>query len=626
MPKYIFSLGLIPVQDFIAESRRSRDLRAGSAILSWFMRKVLLYLKSKHTAVILIPHASCLNSGDLLFEDILDRVEYSLPNRASGYFEASDADEVLRSLPQTCLQPNWEALFQKWYKDDNYPQNNMGRFKQVFIDAFVESSQCPIDLIWVAKAYDAGKDDSENLENIRQLYDHLKRTRPIQEWRGKPVGKCDQCGKREAVGEGDDYDKWWSWHKTLRDQKWVRSGARLDPGERLCIVCFTKRFAGYAGDKKFPSTSEVAARSWAFRLKHSSDLEVRTRYDSIRSIEEFVDPESLYYKRSLDRKLITEVDEDIKNLLYRVKSIRSELVKKIESSQDPNLKNLKPEPSNYLAVITFDGDSMGKKINHHFEKLPESLLKFAEAVRNNLMPKGADHLAEIFYIGGDEGLLLAPIESALPVAFEIKKLFHEHVKEIDANLTLSMGMAIFDRERPLGNAIRLAHRVLKDKAKAMKGKNALSILIQTASGNEFSTTASWKGDFWERINGAINLMNGEVPDLRLSVGWAYEVEAFLQSLPADRWGRLEFRKAVRSEIKRLTLRKLRVAPKIPLKERRQKQIDAWQLLLAGETWFEPFPQSQDVETISNALHTIAFLCRESAYLTEYTAVPSEGEV
>ncbi len=625
MPKYIFSLGLIPVQDFIAESRRSRDLRAGSAILSWFMRKVLLHLKIKHQAVILIPHKGCLDSGDPPFENIMDDVAYSLPNRASGYFEASGANEVFQNLHQTCLQANWETLFHEHFEHDAYPQNNMGSFRQLFIDAFGESPQCPIDLIWVAKAYDAGKDESGNLENIRRLYDNLKRTRPIQEWHGKPVGKCDQCGKREAVGEGDDYDKWWSWHKTLREQKWVRRGARLDPGERLCIVCFTKRFAGYAGDKKFPSTSEVAARSWAFRLKHSSDLEVMTRYDSIRSIEELVDPESLYYKRSLDRKLIIAVDEDMKNLLHRLKSIRSELVKKIESSRDPNLKNLKREPSNYLAVITFDGDGMGKKINRHFEELPESLLKFAEAARNHLMPNGADHLAEIFYIGGDEGLLLAPIESALHIAFEIKKLFHEHVKEIDANLTLSMGMAIFDRERPLGNAIRLANRVLKEKAKTMKGKNALSILIQTASGNEFSTTASWKGDFWERINGAINLMNGEVPDLRLSVGWAYEVEAFLQSLPADRWRQSGFRKAVRSEIKRMTFRKLRVAPGIPAKERRQKQIDTWQILLAGETWFEPPPNNQDLETISNALHTIAFLCRESAYLTEHTAAPSEGE-
>ena len=33
MATYVFSLGLIPVQEWIAQARRSRDLKAGSAIL-----------------------------------------------------------------------------------------------------------------------------------------------------------------------------------------------------------------------------------------------------------------------------------------------------------------------------------------------------------------------------------------------------------------------------------------------------------------------------------------------------------------------------------------------------------------------------------------------------------------
>jgi len=635
MPKYIFSLGLIPVQDFIAEARRSRDLRAGSAILSWFMRKALLHLKTKCKADILIPHQSCLEGEEPTFPAIMDEVAYSLPNRASGYFDAVDADAVFSELPKACLQDNWETLFEKYCEKDHYVKSKMEEYAQVFSDAF-QNSGPPIDLIWVAKAA-AGASDRENLEMIDQLYDNLKRTRPIREWSGKAVGKCDQCGKREAVGPDSNYDAWWDWHKKLRDEKWAKSGARLDSGERLCMVCFTKRFAGYAGyagRRKFPSTSEIAARPWARQLEHSKDTDQKLwvsfrQYDSFRKNEDLDDLESFYYRRSLEKRLANYSNDDKteKDLLLRLKKTRQQLVEQIKMRPDLNLK---PEPSNYLAVMTFDGDGMGKKIKQHFDKLPEKLLGFAQAVRGKFMPDGADRLAEIFYLGGDEGLILAPIEAALQIAFDVNTLFHETVSEkIGENMTLSIGMTIFDRERPLGGAIRLAHEALKNKAKKLKGKNALSITIQTASGNEFSTTASWKGDFWRRVNNAIRLMNEEIPEvphLRLSVGWAYEVETFLQTLPAGRWGEADFCQAVRDEIKRLTFRKLHVTRPMPAQEKRRKKIEAWQNLLAGETWFEPNLDNQDAETISNTLHTIAFLCRESAYLAEEQTEPTEGEV
>ncbi len=45
MADYVFSLGLIPVQEWIAQARRSRDLRAGSVFLWHVMAKVLARLE-----------------------------------------------------------------------------------------------------------------------------------------------------------------------------------------------------------------------------------------------------------------------------------------------------------------------------------------------------------------------------------------------------------------------------------------------------------------------------------------------------------------------------------------------------------------------------------------------------
>jgi hypothetical protein len=47
MPHYLFSLGLVPVQSWIEEARRSRDLQAGSVILWWTMARVLHTLETE---------------------------------------------------------------------------------------------------------------------------------------------------------------------------------------------------------------------------------------------------------------------------------------------------------------------------------------------------------------------------------------------------------------------------------------------------------------------------------------------------------------------------------------------------------------------------------------------------
>ncbi|MCB9089715.1 MAG: hypothetical protein H6628_15555, partial [Calditrichae bacterium] len=80
MPDHIFSIGLVPVQAFISEARRSRDLRAGSAILSWFMREILVKLKTTYGAKLLIPHNSILDGqeNNLSFSDIMDNASYSI--------------------------------------------------------------------------------------------------------------------------------------------------------------------------------------------------------------------------------------------------------------------------------------------------------------------------------------------------------------------------------------------------------------------------------------------------------------------------------------------------------------------------------------------------------------------
>ena len=132
---------------------------------------------------------------------------------------------------------------------------------------------CPLTLVWVAApcAWDLDTPEGRRkaLEIIDPLYSEVKRTRPVRPWRhGAPIGKCNQCGRREAIGPADRFDDWRNWSRQLDSQPWVEEGFRIDAGERLCYVCLTKRLASYSGSReRFPSTGEIAVQLWLERTR-----------------------------------------------------------------------------------------------------------------------------------------------------------------------------------------------------------------------------------------------------------------------------------------------------------------------------------------------------------------------
>jgi len=612
MKEYIFSLGLIPVQEFISEARRSRDLRAGSAILSWLMSRVLLRLSTDHETQLIIPyHNSLERFKNQSFEGIINNAEYSLPNRASGYC-GEIAAKIFDSLQIEYLEKEWEDLFKKAFNNQSLRKIGMDSESEKAIQEsfnLLGTSKCPIRLVWVLKKTpEQQTDSSTHLELIQNLYNSIKRTRPIQIWLGRKIAKCVQCGKRELISPTDD---WWDWQVKLKSKEWVVSRRRIDPNERLCIVCLTKRFMAYLSNESFPSTSRIAAQVW--RAKVAAKITVLEPLERALDRAEVDDPADIFYRRGLNRILTKPLVNGNGQLKDQIRQFQEQLREMLKKDSSLNIKN---EPSNYLAVLAFDGDQMGKKILEHVNELPKLLNEFSEKVIK-IFAIDQPPYAQIFYVGGDEGLMLVPIETAIETALEIKALFDDHIKAIT---TISMGMTIFDRNRPLGGAIELTRHAL-EMAKQQEHKNAFAITIQTASGNVFSSCAHW-GDSWERIKNAVRLINGEVEKRKLSIVWAYEVEKVLQSLP-ERWGEPAFCAAVTQELKRITRRKLFAEGTRQEKEDLFRQT--WDDLLKGENWLGPDLAGQGKQFIANQLHTIAFLTRESCYKTEHIIEQIEGE-
>lgn len=604
-----WSLALTPAQSWIAEARRSRDLLAGSRILAWLMGRLLGHLKAQG-ANVRLPQVTDEDLRSLAgsLAQALDAGSGGVSNHASGWVELplADAGDLFQAL-EARLVSFWSDLCGEVNGNAAESAANLWRIAGPEIRVLT----CPLQLTWALQEEAEGA--GEGLAEIDAIFAAVKRSRPIaQHIGGGPVRKCGQCGKREAMG-GEDPVKWRRFQADLSQLEEVKQGLRFDADEYLCPVCALRRFAGYLKKEPFPSTSEIAASEWLWRIRNASDLRaaLRALRDAAKTVpgykEDWADRAPLYYRRSLDRELRRsrrEKDTSAEDKLGEVQTALRRLEKEIREHNRRDRENAVPDkPPEYLAVVIFDGDDMGRKLRKDLDTLPGKVVEFQKDLSawfrgsgESLPPRGRP-----FYLGGDEGLILAPVAGVLDVARGIKATWDRTAGSTSAGATLSMGIALFDRERPLGAAIETARRSL-ERAKSMERpkKNALAVSVQTASGSEWTAVAHW-GESWDRIRAAVDLIR----EGTLAAGWPHDVERFLRTVGdgALRGGD-DSRAALREEVKRLTARRC-------AKEKARAAV--WEAL-NGEAWWREQPAEEETATLPDHLHLAAFLARQAGVL------------
>ncbi|MCB1036938.1 MAG: hypothetical protein KDD47_24135 [Acidobacteria bacterium] len=605
--RYVFSVALIPVQEWISQARRSRDLRAGSVFLSFAMAQLLGQLEKMAGATILLPR-SPLDQGT--FEELakqrFDQAlswDYSVPNRASGMLKAKD-DEAVRSLfrsLQEHLQELWLDHRDGWL--DQFRRCGGRSFEERLaphLEAYrqdtLDGSDSPLDLVWAALPAKGSEEQSEDdLERIDQVFRNVKRSRPIRPWpHGRPVGKCNQCGCREAVGPTKSFDAWNRWHQEIRELPWIVKGVRLEKGERLCYVCLARRMAGYLGGREgrgvpFPSTAEVAASTWLQSLETVPTLAEPLAELRRLGLEEAEEARALYFRRR--RPEADPLSDEQRQKLTRIWTTLGSRIgayNRLQKEEGPEGRELPKGPSPYLALLTFDGDDMGQRVAEEPTALPCLMGTFAREARALFEHRGA----KVFYLGGDEGLVMTAAASALPLALQVGALFREVFRD-HPKLTLSAGLVYFDYERPLGGAIEEVHGAIR-KAKGYPAKNALAVRVEAASGTTWEVRPrKWTED-WGWVGEAVR----QVQEGELAVGWAHDAALFVRSLPAARWGESPVREAAEAEIHRLFLRRL--TPKA-----RRLDRDPWQRLAGAGSW-----SARELGSAPELFHLIAFLARQ----------------
>jgi CRISPR-associated protein Cmr2 len=556
MTSYLFLLTIGPVQDFIAAARRTRDLWAGSQLLSDLSRTAATSIANDND-----------NKTDMIFP-FSDKKqpnfrEHDVVNRIMAKVDEENIKEFGEKL-EKAIRCKFHDLYREVLQ--KFPDSH---FDRATAEKHLEDL---LEINWAAVEF-----NGDNYKDAREQLEHVlaarKNTRDFEQTDWSKEGKLRSSidGQRESVIDEKEYPNRYdtdAQKKGKLNNLWKNfriSGAERLSGVDLFKRWYTPELSKEAGeDIDFPSTSHIAALPFIWRyVRATSEYQSLDNQDSHASQQEqtFRKAIEVYARKLEEIQSKVNIQEKVTHqnsrfasfmpydasILYdsrlreitdsdELKNRDSGEVKKARLYLDSFYEQLetKDRPSPYYAILLADGDAMGQALDglsndyKLHQQFSQRLDDFASDVRGIV----ESHWGALIYSGGDDVLALMPLHSLLACA----KALHERFGEAWSNFsalgdaskpTLSMGIAIAHYMEPLSDTLKLA-RDAEKKAKAFPGikdqgipaKNALAITLSKRSGSDRTIVGSWLGEFYQRISHVIQLYRtNTIPD-----GYAFELE------------------------------------------------------------------------------------------------------
>ncbi len=508
--KQLFNFTLGPVQSFVSQARRTRDLWAGSFLLSWLTAQAMVEVRRQNGAIVFPVVADEGRPTDPLIAVIegspLEKNPQpqigSLPNR----FKAEVPDGFDAKRVEMAVSDAWRRLAEAVWKRFVEPEAEArGRNTRAIWDRQVAGFW---EISWVQGEVPDNRSDALWLEARKN-------------WRNRwpePEGG-DHCALMGEWQELSGYNR--ARERTQQDDFWkaLRDGTgplELHDNERLCAIALIKRLfprleqkalrqmIGWVPGGKpetignWPSTAYMAVIPWlrefvddATRteaLRRYEDEVVETAGQAVRGersthIKSLVPLGNLAWldgnfflpnalKNAADTPLGNDDDDDA----------REPLLKSLRDLQEGH-------PSQpYYALLLLDGDSLGKHLSAKKEdpgKISVNLARFSQGVADSV----AQHDGVTLYAGGDDVLALLPMDCALDAAVALRKAYGEAFG--DSTFTASVAIVFAHYHLPLREVLAEARRQLDDIAKDANGRDSLALAWFKASGKAARWVATW---------------------------------------------------------------------------------------------------------------------------------------
>ncbi len=579
----MFSLG--PVQTFIAQARKTRDLWLGSLLLSKLMEAAMERIEGEF----IFPATQHV-------EDTPD-----LPNKYVAIFDSLEKAQEAVELSKKGIGRLWDTIrgdvWQAIVKDYADTETIAIWQRQSDPDAFFE-------FFWVIVSGDLS-DYPAWLSRTQDVFDARKRLRDFGP-RDEPGEKSTITGEREALhGSLHNRDsirkqvkQFWqilARRERSSDRKLSAKDISLDGEERLDAIDTIKRFATVSSEiprDAFPSTSSVATASFVEELiRHYHDLTTLNRWlgATNRSLAE-MHPEAIPYLNKLAKEIpgATEILRRDGDLYFRETFTSYRMMQDYELPNESEAKTVAERgrhalsglmadtnahnitrPTPYYAMIQMDGDKMGILLNRVKDKdehtaISIALSDFSGKVAPTLVEN--EYPGRLIYAGGDDVFALAPLardvssEQSIVTALDLANKLQEEYRytvaryvsdsERKENVTASTGIAIAHHYTSLSYVRRVA-KASEDLAKEHYGRNALVVTVIRRSGEQTRVGCHWRYAGLADEGQPISLMTRFYDLFKFDMLSPKSVYILLEE--ASTLVKLE-QKAQQSEIKRVFLR------------------------------------------------------------------------
>jgi CRISPR-associated protein Cmr2 len=531
MTTHLLLVAIGPVQDFIAQSRRTRDLWHSSHLLSELSRAAARSL-AEQGATLIIP---ALERGheDLLpcwgFDREVD--DTSEPKRIPPF---AIANKILAEIPAhldpeplaiACREAA-RALLRKhaaWVrrnKLDGMLDANVDAAWHEQVDSLLEFTAG-----WMPTREGEFSKVRGELDAAVSARKQLREFGPLT---SRSVRKSSLCGSRDTLIPADAEQR-----KQFARKHGVSSGEELD------AIGLIKRTGGLPDH--FTPIINIALSPWLERVDPDKLARCRElcRQENIQRFkQELPCTEKFRFEGSVlmpSREASLEREKG-----HALSEALREAVRELHRSRRM------PDP--YVVCLVADGDKMGDAIQgmesaENLRQFSKDLSEFAKGARAVVEQ---DHRGSLVYAGGDDVLAFLPIDTALACAEALRKSFTEKLG--GTGMTLSVGLGVGHTMEAMGELLALGRAAEK---LAKQKRNSLAIIVDKRSGGRRSWTSEWSREPAAQLKRA-----GEQLRSGLSTRKIHEIADVLARLPdTDRGDQsVGFADVLQQEVARLLAR------------------------------------------------------------------------
>lgn len=453
MNNYLFVFTISPVQSFIAQARKTKDLFTGSQLISDLVRTAM----------------DNFNDDEIIFPFKSNK---HLPNRFLALIQKNNDEEVQK------LGENVENSVRNFFRSKSIQvaAQSLKLIKELN-GSFVKQIETFFEIYWTAVKLN--NNYFEDYELVEKQLASIKNYRPFTQLK-EQGRKCSICGQRNVIIYGKD------------DKIQQSLSGIIDQGEGLCAVCFTKRFYLDIG---YPSTAEIALSDTIYIIEN--DNEGKKIIDKFRENFGKSFDAQLYFEENLSKRYFEK-----QNLSSYIKYLDQIKKNHIDLQKYVNSKNLKL--SSYYALVMFDADSMGDIVAGKFLKddkknelkefqksLAKALNEFASRTTLN------EKAGSVVYSGGDDFMAFMNLNHLFS---QLENLYNEFDNIINSQvgdylkskITFSAGIVITHYKTPLGVVIEECRKLEKEAKKISSDKNAFAVSVMKHSGEINKAIFRWQ--------------------------------------------------------------------------------------------------------------------------------------